>query len=483
MKTEIKIKRDSKQDRQDKRDKPDKRDNKSNNKSSAREIALKILTDCHVKNAWSDMALRAYLARNNLSNSDSALCARIVYGVLQNQILLDYNLKKFCGRDLKKLDLTVLDILRIGAYQILFLDRVPDWAAVHEAVNLAKKSGYASAAGLVNAVLRKVSDNKENIKNNIENNELYPADSIERLSIKYSCPEWMIEKFIELLGQDEAEEFLKFCNIIPPIYIQANLIKIDDKSLCAELQAAGMDIKLNSWLAGCLEARGNSIIKLSDTGKFTGKFFVQDPAARLVTILGGVKSNMSVLDVCAAPGGKSFGAAIDMRNQGEILACDINAKRLKLIQDGAARLGFNIIKTARADGREFHPEWEKRFDMVLVDAPCSGLGILRKKPDIRYKYKDLKDLKNLIEIQKEILNNAANYVKPGGRIVYSTCSILPEENQRVTDEFLKRRTEFQADSFAAEYPGIDNNNPGQVTLWPQRNQTDGFYIRVMTRIK
>ena len=475
MKTEMKIKRDSKQDRQDKRDKPDKRDNKNNNKSSAREIALKILTDCHVKNAWSDMALRAYLARNNLSNSDSALCARIVYGVLQNQILLDYDLKKFCGRDLKKLDLTVLDILRIGAYQILFLDRVPDWAAVHEAVNLAKKFGYASAAGLVNAVLRKVSDNKNNI--------LYPADSIKRLSIKYSCPEWMIEKFIELLGQDEAEEFLKFCNIIPPIYIQANLIKIDDKSLCAELQAAGMDIKLNSWLAGCLEARGNSIIKLSDTGKFTGKFFVQDPAARLVTILGGVKSNMSVLDVCAAPGGKSFGAAIDMRNQGEILACDINAKRLKLIQDGAARLGLNIIKTARADGREFHPEWEKRFDLVLVDAPCSGLGILRKKPDIRYKYKDLKDLKNLIEIQKEILNNAANYVKPGGRIVYSTCSILSEENQQVTDEFLKRRTEFKADSFAAEYPGIDNNNPGQVTLWPQRNHTDGFYIRVMTRIK
>ena len=435
---------------------------------------LKILLDCHGKGAWSDAALRAELAKHDLSGADAALCVRIVYGVLQSQFLLDYDLKNFCTRDFQKLDLTVLDILRIGAYQILFLDRVPDRAAVNESVNLAKKHGYSSASGLVNAVLRKLSANRDDLPD-------LPKDDIKSLSIEYSCPEWMVARFIKSLGTDETREFLKSCDVIPPVCIQTNWIKTNSENLQAELRAAGMDITSHSWLAGCLEARGTGNITQSKAFR-DGKFFVQDPAARLVTALGGVQPGMRILDICAAPGGKSFSAAIDARNQGEIISCDIDRRKLKFIQDGASRMGLNMIKTARADGREFHPEWEKRFDLVIADVPCSGFGILRKKPDIRYKYHGMDDLSGLFALQREILNNAASYVKPGGKLIYSTCSILPEENEFITDAFLKRRPEFIPRDFAASYPGIINHHPGQVTLWPHRHGTDGFYIRVMKKI-
>ena len=225
-------------------------------------------------------------------------------------------------------------------------------------------------------------------------------------------------------------------------------------------------------------------LELSSTGDLTalpafgdGKCLVQDPAARLVSLIANIRPGLKVLDVCAAPGGKSLSAAFAMTGQGDILSCDLHENKLKRIQESADRLGADIITTRAADGRVFQPEWEAAFDVVLVDAPCSGLGIIRKKPDTRYKKAD--DLFTLPVIQSAILNNSARYVRPGGTLVYSTCTILPEANEQVTQAFLAEHTDFTMSPI--ELPQPVGTTSGALTLWPQRHDTDGFYICRMTR--
>ena len=437
---------------------------------SARDTALKVLIACRTHGAWADAALKAQLARDQLSPQDAALCSRMVYGVTQNRLLLDFYLAAYCSQKPDHLQPPLLDILRLGAYQILFLDKVPDRAAVSEAVELAKRSGRGQAAGLVNAVLRKLSQNKNALPS------IPDRDEVKFLSIRYSHPKWLIKRILELLGREETEAFLAADNTAAPLTVQVNPLKTTQEKLTAELEALGVRVTPHVWVPGCLELSGTGDLTAMEPFR-VGHFLVQDGAAALAARAAAVTPGQRVLDVCAAPGGKSFGAAFAMEDRGEILACDLHENKLKRIQDGAQRLGLTSIRTAAADGREFRPEWEAAFDTVLVDAPCSGLGIIRKKPDTRYKKAD--DLFTLPVVQQAILDNACRYVKPGGVLVYSTCTILPEENQQVTDAFLAQHRDFSREDLPL--PDQAGQADGQVTLWPHRHDTDGFYICRMRR--
>lgn len=437
---------------------------------SARDTALKVLIACRTHGAWADAALKAQLARDQLSPQDAALCSRMVYGVTQNRLLLDFYLAAYCSQKPDHLQPPLLDILRLGAYQILFLDKVPDRAAVSEAVELAKRSGRGQAAGLVNAVLRKLSQNKNALPS------IPDRDEVKFLSIRYSHPKWLIKRILELLGREETEAFLAADNTAAPLTVQVNPLKTTQEKLTAELEALGVRVTPHVWVPGCLELSGTGDLTALEPFR-VGHFLVQDGAAALAARAAAVTPGQRVLDVCAAPGGKSFGAAFAMEDRGEILACDLHENKLKRIQDGAQRLGLTSIRTAAADGREFRPEWEAAFDTVLVDAPCSGLGIIRKKPDTRYKKAD--DLFTLPVVQQAILDNACRYVKPGGVLVYSTCTILPEENQQVTDAFLAQHRDFSREDLPL--PDQAGQADGQVTLWPHRHDTDGFYICRMRR--
>ncbi len=310
--------------------------------ATARETALRVLVSCRTNGAWADAALKAQLSRDGLSGAEAALCSRIVYGVMQNQLLLDYYLSAYCSQKPSHLQPPLLDILRIGAYQILFLDKIPDSAAVNTAVELAKKAKRGQASGLVNAVLRKISKNKESLPP-------IPDRDVDRyLSIRYSHPKWLVKRLLSMLGREGCEAFLAANNQVAPLTIQVNPLKTTQEALIAELGENGVTAAAHKWVPGCLE--------LSGTGDLTalaafqeGRFLVQDPAARLVSLVSGAEPGQKVLDVCAAPGGKSFSTAFAMEDQGSIISCDLHENKLKRIREGADRLGLSCISTAAAD--------------------------------------------------------------------------------------------------------------------------------------
>ena len=296
------------------------------------------------------------------------------------------------------------------------------------------------------------------------------------LSLRYSHPRWLVERLAALLGEEETEAFLSRNNESVPTVIQRNPLRCTPEELAERLAADGALIEPHPWMPECwLLSGGGSLEAMYAFQK--GWFQVQDAAAKAAVLASGVKPGDRVLDVCAAPGGKSFAAAMAMADRGEIIAGDIHRHKLTLIEKGAERLGLTCIQPALADGRQFREEWLEGFDVVLCDVPCSGLGIIRKKPDIRYK--DPAQLAGLPRVQRSILENAGRYVKPGGVLLYATCTVLPEENEEITADFLSRRPEFALEPF--RLPGLDGENGGSITLWPQRHGTDGFYICRMRR--
>ena len=308
----------------------------------ARETALRVLAACRNNNAWADAALKAQLNRDGLVGADAALCSRMVYGVMQNQLLLDFYLAAYCSQKPDHLQQPLTEILRLGAYQILFLDRVPDSAAVNTSVELAKLSGRGQAAGLVNAVLRKVSQNKENLP------EIPQRDEVKYLSIRYSHPKWLVKRLLLLLGRTETEALLALDNGTPPLTVQINPLKTTAEELTRELSVWGVTAKPHAWVPGCLELTGVGDLTTLEPFR-EGKLLVQDPAARLVSLIAGVQPGQRVLDVCAAPGGKSFSAAFAMGDKGRIISCDVHGSKLKRIEEGAARLGLTSIETAASE--------------------------------------------------------------------------------------------------------------------------------------
>lgn len=438
---------------------------------SARQIALDTLSASRKDRAWADGYLKAAIRQSGLDHRDAALATRLGYGILQNQQLLDFYIGAYCSQKTERLEPIVLDVLRLGAYQILFMDRVPDSAAVNEAVELIRLYDRERAAGLVNAVLRRISSQKTHLP------EIPQQDIVTYLSIKYSHPVWLVRRCIALLGARETEAFLACNNQSVPTTVQYNPLKGSEAELLENLAQSKVEVRSHPWLPGCY-----TLHKTGDLTKIPafreGRFLVQDAAAKLTALAAGVLKGMKVMDLCAAPGGKSFAMAMEMRDQGDIFAFDLHRSKIRLIQEGAERLGIHCIHAAAGNGKEFIPQYEASADVVLCDVPCSGLGIIRKKPDIRLKTE--KELSGLPRVQSAILTNAARYVKPGGVLLYSTCTILPSENECVTDAFLSTHPDFRREELRFPLP-LGAVPSGQITLWPQRHDTDGFYICRMRR--
>ena len=433
----------------------------------AREVAMLTLNACQRQGGWSDGVLKKQLAAAGLDSRDAALATQLCFGVLQNQMLLDFYLSKFSNIALKRMEGKVVQILRIGAYQMLFLDKIPHSAAVNSAVAMTKTHcKNQRASGMVNGILR-------SLERSIHNLPVLPKDDmVAYLSILYSHPEWLVRAYMDALGEEETTQLLVANNSQPATTVMVNTIRTNEERLTERLTAERAEVQSHPWLDNCLY-----LSRTGDLEQLTpfqdGMFYVQDPASRLAIMASGVKPGMKVLDCCAAPGGKSFAAAVSMGNEGEIISCDIHAHKKKLIQAGADRLGISIISPMTADGKEFNPKWEAAFDVVLVDAPCSGLGVIRKKPDIRYKDSEL--LEALPAIQAEILVNASRYVKPGGVLLYSTCTILQRENEDIVQSFLEKSGQYRTESFELPDP-IGRVESGMITLWPHRHGTDGFFI-------
>lgn len=427
---------------------------------SARTTALSALIACRKQGAWADGVLKEYIARDRLDQRDAALCSRLCYGVLQNRILLDYHIRNLLTGDMKKLQPIVLDILRLGLYQILMMDKIPVSAAVNEAVEQGKRYANRSAAGLINGVLRRASREKDSL--------VPPED----LSIRYSHPMELVALLEDSVGKDGIEALLASHNEPAQTTIQVNTLITDDNAVLNALKDVVACVEPHPWLSHAYVISGFGNLEQIPLFR-NGGFFVQDPAARLAVDAAGLQPGMQVLDGCSAPGGKSFAAALVMKNQGHIYSCDIHPHKIELLRKGAERLHITVMQPMLQDASQPVPQWENAMDAVIADVPCSGLGVIRKKPDIRYK--NLDELAKLPEVQKRILDRLSSYVKPGGVLLYSTCTILRRENEDVIRWFLETHPRFTTESFATpeELPGQSN---GMMTLLPSIHKTDGFFI-------
>ena len=437
---------------------------------TARQAAFEILTRVCRGGAYSNIAIDGALDSADLSALDAAFVSALTRGVLERQISLDYVLAKHLDRPLKKLEPQVLTVLRMGAYQLLFMDKIPAEAAVDESVRLAKNNRRAYAAGLVNAVLRAVSR---------EGFDPPRGNDPQSLSVAYSCPDWIISLWLRSYGENNTMELLKASLGKPPVFLRANTLKITAHDLKNILNAGGVSAETcaSPLLPGAVELTGSpgAVYKLE--AYKAGMFHVQDLASQLCALALEAKEGDSVMDVCAAPGGKSFTIAENMKNLGEVYAFDIYPQKIKLIDEGAARLGISIIKTAVRDA--LAPDDNNlTADRILCDVPCSGLGIIRRKPEIRYK--NVKDIDNLPDIQYCILKNSAERLRPGGRLIYSTCTLNPRENQDVVNRFLSENHGFKAAKPVEGIKSADENGMF-LTLMPHTHNTDGFFIAAIER--
>ena len=428
----------------------------------ARETALNALIACRKEGAWSNGVLKEYVERDRLDPRDAGLAARLCYGVLQNQAKLDFYLKQLLTGRLKDLHPVVRDILHLGLYQIYELDKIPDSAAVNESVSLAKKySRNPKAASLVNGVLRNAVRTKGNLKEPVSYAE------------KYSHPEELIALLKANLPKGRLEPMLIANNAAPEMVVQVNTLRTTGAALLQRLENEGISARPHDWMKDCLVLSGTGNLEKLDAFR-EGLFYVQDTASKLSVLCAQLpKAGARVLDCCAAPGGKSFAAAIAMEGSGDITSCDVHAHKAKLIENGAARLGLANIRAMQQDATQCVEEWKAAMDAVICDIPCSGLGIIRKKPDIRYK--NLKELEALPELQLQILKNQASYVKKGGTLLYSTCTVLKRENEDVVRAFLAERDDFYTEPLAL--PEVfPQNETGMLTLIPGEYDTDGFFI-------
>ncbi len=414
---------------------------------------------CERDGKFANLEVNAALVSSELTGADGGLYTRLVYGVLERKITLDYIIDGISDRPASTLDRDVLNAIRMGLYQMLWMDRVPDHAAVSESVELvprAKKS-------FVNAVLRGFLRNGKQVN--------YPAEGEMSylLSVKYSFPEELCRLYMDSYGAECAEGILDASNREPPIALRVNTLR-ENGAACAErlggrLSQLAPDVVLTEEFSEAVRS-----------GIAEGDFFVQDEASRICTAVLGAKPGETVIDTCACPGGKTFSAALDMENSGKIYAFDLHKNKLSLIEKGAARLGIGIIETAENDARHPLPELVGKADRVLCDAPCSGLGVIAKKPDIRYKALDA--VSRLPEIQYGVLCGASEYVRAGGVLVYSTCTLNKAENEEIVVRFLAEHPDFAP--VADDAFGLCE---GMRTFFPHTDGCDGFFIAKMRKIE
>lgn len=401
-----------------------------------REIALKTLYKIDKEQAYSNIELNEQIKQNRkkLTEKDIGLISEIVYGVTTWRLTLDEIIKKHSKIKIKKISPWIINILRMGIYQIIFLDKIPKSAAVNESVNLAKRYGHASSSNFVNAILRKIE-----IKDYEELFEI--KDDIERISKTTSMPKWIIEELSKNHDIHQVEEICKNSNIKPKITIRVNTLKTNKQELITKLKEKNIECEepkkeIEDFL---ILEKVKNIENLEEFKQ--GYFTVQDISAGQTAKILNPQPGELVLDACSAPGGKTTYMAELMKNKGKIEAWDIHEHRTKLVQQNAQRLGIKIIETKVKDASVYDENLKGKFDKILLDVPCLGIGVIKRKPDIKWQRKP-EDIEEIIAIQKKILDNCSKYLKENGTIVYSTCSILKEENQDIVDGFLKENKEY-----------------------------------------
>lgn len=405
-----------------------------------------------------DAALKQQLGKDRLDRRDAALATRLCASVMQNRLLLDEWIGRYLKGKRSDLQPVVLDVLRLAVCQLRFFDKLPPSAVVDEAVKQTKRLANQRAAGLVNGLLRNMLRDPSRLT--------LPTD----LPLRYSHPKELVELLRENVGAERLEALLESHNQAPAVCVQVNRLRTDAEALRESLAAEGMEAQPHPWLPDCLLVSGGGI---EQSAAFRdGLFYVQDPAAKLAVLALDPEPGEHILDCCAAPGGKSFAAAIRMENRGSVTACDIHPHKIQLLEAGAVRLGIDCLSAQERDASVPNPEWAGRFDRILADVPCSGLGVIRKKPDIRYK--DLGPTERLPEVQRRILEAQATHLRPGGTLVYATCTILRRENEAVVEAFLAEHSEFSV--VPLELPGIGHVESGMKTLLPCVEGTDGFFF-------
>ena len=434
---------------------------------NARAAALKLLIRLEKDNAYSNIILGKELSSSDYGAQDKKFISALFYGVAERKITLDAVINKYSKFKTNKLDCDVLQILRLGIYQLLYMDSVPESAAVNESVKLAKRCKNPSLSGFVNGVLRSV----------IRDGKKIPVGKTfeEKLSYEYSCPMWLVEKWVREYGEETAASLVKTSVGKAPVTVRANTLRMSVKEIAEILESDGFYAE-NTILDSCLSISGSGAVEETKAYKL-GLFHVQDISSQICAEALGAKSGETVLDMCSAPGGKAFTIAEAMENKGKVLAFDLHESRVNLIKDGSERLGLSIIKAEQNDAA-VHSDKIPLADRILCDVPCSGLGVIRRKPEIKYKNYD--DFKELPELQLEILKNASKYLKVGGVLIYSTCTVSKAENDLVVDRFLRENPNFQGVPVYEKFPELSDY---KATVIPEYFNSDGFFISKLKRIE
>lgn len=442
---------------------------------NTREIALKILIEINEKGAYSNIALNKYM-NLDISRIDESFSRKIVYGVLENRLYLDWIISKISKIKIKKIDSTILEILRIGVYQIIFMERIPDSAAVNESVKLSKKYSHSGSVGYVNGVLRNIVRNKKKIR------KVDIKDPIEYISVKYSHPKWIIKRWLNEFGEEFTLKLCEANNGKVNLNIRTNTLKVDRETLKNILKNKGYNISETKYAIDGLIIENP--YRITNINEFkNGLFTIQDESSMLVSQIMDPRKNSTLIDVCSAPGGKTTHMAQYMENKGKIIGRDIHKHKFKLIKDNYTRLGIDIIKTEVFDAMNLDESLLSKADYVLVDAPCSGLGLIRRKPEIKWN-RNQENIEKIKEIQNKILINASKYLKSGGILIYSTCTIGKEENVGIVKKFLKENNDFKLmgfDSLLDSKENIKTAKDGYIELFPHIHETDGFFISKMQK--
>lgn len=437
-----------------------------------RYLAYKALYKIESEDAYSNLTLDSFLKNSDLDPRNAAFASSLFYGVLEKKLSLDYIISKFSSIRLKKIETKILIILRMGIFQMVFMDKIPDSAAVNEAVKICKKEKLYQSSGFVNGVLRSIT--------RAENRFPLPdkANIVKYLSVKYSCPENIINLWITDYSAEIAEGILDSLSGRPPIFAKVNTLKISRSDLIEKLKSEGVEVNRAEYVDNAVEIKYSGSLAELECFK-QGLLHIQDLSSQICCEILSPKKGDVISDVCSAPGGKAFNIAERLDGQGKVNCYDIHEHKLKLIKNGAKRLGIDNIRVFKRDA--LSDESLEMSDKILCDVPCSGLGILRRKPEIRYK--DDLGLESLPDIQYKILENSAKYLVSGGILIYSTCTLHRAENGDVVDKFLDSHSEFEA--FPITLPkGLKrtiDEPENQLTLFPQTNNTDGFFISAIKK--
>lgn len=455
-------------------------------RKTAREVALETLLKVAEAGAYSNLQLNRALQEAQLSRPDAGLATELVYGTIQHQRLLDERLQELVTKGFNKLTPWVLVLLRMSAYQLLMLDRIPAHAAVNEAVVIAKRRGHSGISGMVNGVLRNMERNLAELRKPLD-----LADPVKRIGITYSYPDWLVKRWIDTYGEAITEQICASGNEPPHNSVRVNPLRLS-RDKAAEMLAEGSGgeatIEASKLSAHALIISGIGNVAGTE-GYRTGLWSLQDESSMLVAEVCAPKPGMKVLDCCAAPGGKTTHLAELMEDRGQVIANDVHPHKKQLIEEQAARLGLTSVQAVTGDAAELASRFEPgSFDVVLLDAPCSGFGVIRRKPEIKWT-KSAEDVHAIAALQEQLMDEAAKLVRIGGTLVYSTCTIEREENERQVAKFLERHPAYKLDAAwpeqvlrpLQEAHAIAEPFSGMVQLLPQQFGSDGFFIARLTR--